>query len=71
MATLVSTAAMRLEETDEYLRFPYTAQRRPDGINHGYFDLKRNPGQAAEIPELYGWPEMEDVIVAINRRDSL
>jgi hypothetical protein len=62
---------MRLEETEEYLCLPYAAERRPDGVNHGYFDLKRNPRHIAEVPEIYGWPELEDVITIANHSDSI
>jgi hypothetical protein len=37
----ISAMKIRLEETGEYLCLPYTPERRPDGVNHGYFDLKR------------------------------
>ena len=62
---------MRLDETEEPLYLPYMPERRPDGINHGYFDLKRNPRHITEVPELYGWPELEDMVRAANHRDSI
>ena len=62
---------LRLEETNEYLCLPYNIERRFDGINHGYFDLKRIPRLIAEVPELYGWPEMEEMVGTINHSDSL
>ena len=62
---------MRLEETSEYLCLPYAPERRPDGVNHGYFDLKRHPRHIGEVTELYGWPELEDMVRAANHRESL
>ena len=61
----------RLEETDEPLCLPYTPERRQDGLNHGYFDLKRHPRHIREVPELYGWPELEDLVRTANHHDSL
>jgi hypothetical protein len=71
MTASMAAMRMRLEETEEYLCLPYAAERRPDGVNHGYFDLKRNPLRIAEVPEIYGWPELESVIKTANHHDSL
>lgn len=62
---------MRLEETEEYLCLPYTAERKYDRVNHGYFDLKRNPSHIREIPELDGWPELAEMVRIVNDHDSL
>ena len=62
---------LRLEESNEYLCLPYSVERRFDGVNHGYFDIKRNPRLIAEVPELYNWPEMEEMIGTINDGDGL
>lgn len=67
----MAATRLRLEETEEHLRLPYSVERRPDGVNHGYFDLKRNPRHISEVPEIYGWPELEDIIETANRRDSI
>ena len=62
---------IRLEETGEYLCVPYTPERSSEGVNHGYFDLKRHPRHISEVTELYGWPELEDMVRVANRADSL
>lgn len=62
---------MRLEETEAYLCLPYAAERSHDRVNHGYFDLRRNPIRISEVPELDGWPELAEMVRIANDRDSL
>ena len=70
-ARMAAGMKIRMEETGEYLCLPYAAERGHDHVNHGYFDLKRNPSHIREVPELYGWPELAEMVRIANDHDSL
>lgn len=57
--------------TDEDgLGIPYPKEIDAELHNLGYFDLKKEPQRIAEIYELAGWPEFQEFIALINRKDS-
>jgi len=59
------------EKNDGGLGIPYPAQKRPDGENHGYLDLKRHPALIKLVPEIQGWPELELFLSDINLPTSI
>jgi hypothetical protein len=59
------------ELPDEKFGFPYPPKERDDDTNHGYFDLKRNPGKIPEIPEVQHWPELREFLTSVNDPRSL
>lgn len=56
-----------------FANVPYAAEKqRGDGSrNHGYFDVKKFPGQLKKIPELKEIPELAELIERINRYSQL
>lgn len=56
---------------DQGLGVPYPKDDSPDSANVGYFDIKRNPENTLNFPELHGWAELKEFIEVINRTDSL
>jgi hypothetical protein len=50
---------------------PYPPERRADGTNHGYIDLKRSPQEIHRIPELNGYPELFRLIQEVNTATSV
>jgi hypothetical protein len=50
---------------------PYGPVDHGDGnLNHGYFRLKGNSGSAGQIPEVQGWPELQQFLEALNAPES-
>ena len=65
---------MRVEfvRSNDRIGIPYLAVDRPDGNrNHGYIDLKRNPGRVEEIPELEDVPEFKGLVRELNHPRSI
>jgi hypothetical protein len=49
---------------------PYFGSNRPDGTNHGFFDLRDRPDLVDSIPEVQENPFLRNVLVALNRKGS-
>jgi hypothetical protein len=50
---------------------PYARMLHEDGTtNHGYQFLKGLPKAVDSVPEVQGWPEYRDLLLAINAKDS-
>jgi hypothetical protein len=50
---------------------PYRAVDHGDGNrNHGYVRIKGNPHASMRIPEVEGWQELRDFLLAVNAADS-
>lgn len=64
------TFGFKVEEQVDF-GFPYISQKRADGTNHGYADLKRQPDLLGTIPELAGWTELEEIVRQLNEPGSV
>jgi hypothetical protein len=50
---------------------PYPPADHEDGNrNHGYVRIKGDAEAARQIPEAVGWPELQELLIAINADDS-
>jgi hypothetical protein len=49
---------------------PYWRGLRPDGINHGFVDLRDRPELVDSIPEVQENPFLRNLLVVLNRKDS-
>jgi hypothetical protein len=65
MLTSFSVAA-----DDQLLKIPYRASQGSGSPNMGYVDLKAQPERIAEIPELTGYPELEELVRVLNKQES-
>src|SRR6185503_13857668 len=63
---------IKLPEFDDStgLGIPYPPDLDDGGGNAGYFDLKLEPEKIANIHELQSWPELRDLVMLINHKDS-
>lgn len=50
---------------------PYFPVDRGDSINHGFFNLRNNPDLIPRVPEVIGWPELIELLYAINRPSGI
>jgi hypothetical protein len=56
----------------KHVGIPYVAKQRASGAqNYGYFDLKQHPKLIGKIPELEGIPELQHLVVMLNRPESV
>ena len=55
----------------EGLGVPYPKRESIRSENVGYHDVKKIPDSVALFPELQGWPELRDLILAANQSDSI
>lgn len=55
---------------DQLLKIPYRASQGSGSPNIGYVDLKRQPERIAEIQELIGYRELEELVRVLNKQES-
>ncbi|MGY2988708.1 hypothetical protein [Bradyrhizobium sp. USDA 4508] len=59
------------DEKPEALAPYFPSEIRADGTkNHGFLDLRDDPGLVQQIPEVVSSPGFQDVLIAINRSGS-
>ncbi len=56
---------------DQGLGVPYPKGESPTSTNIGYFDIKLLPEKIDLFPELQGWPELKELVRAVNKTNSI